>query len=384
MSKIKKFSSKQNHFLNFLPISLFSIIIIISFISEISSEKDLYKILGVKRDATANEIKHKYRQLSKIYHPDKNKSKDAEEKYKEINEAYEVLHDNKKRRIYDRGGMEAVSRAERGEDEGMDPFDIFGSFFGGGGRRHRENRADDLKIKVRTTLKDLYMGKEFEFTYTRNAMCPHCRGSGANSFEDVEKCSKCNGQGSIMETRQIGPGFIQQFQKQCPKCGGKGKIIKKVCTECHGEKIVKTLEEMTLYIEKGMENGAEIKFEEFGEEEPDKDPGNLIFIVEELPDKLFRRENTNNLRYTMEISLKDALLGFDKEITHLDGHKVRVKNEGVSQQGDVIKIKGEGMPIHNKGDFGDLYVNLKIKFPEKLTQEQKDKLKIFFDGRSYW
>ena len=369
---------------SFLTFSLL-ILIIIALIEEISSEKDLYKILGVKRDATANDIKHKYRQLSRMYHPDKNKSKEAEEKYKEINEAYEVLHDNKKRRLYDRGGMDAVNRAAQGGDEGgMDPFDIFSQFFGGGGgKRRRENRSDDVRVKVRTTLKDLYMGKEYEFTYTRSAMCPHCRGSGADSYEDVEKCSKCNGQGVIMETKQIGPGFIQQFQRECPKCNGKGKIIKKVCHECHGNKIVKTLEEMTLYIEKGMENGNEIKFEEFGEEEPDKDPGSLIFIVQELPDKFFKREK-NNLRYEMEITLRDALLGFDKYITHLDGHQVRVKKDSVSQQGDVIKIKGEGMPIHNKGDFGDLLISLKIKFPQDLTEEQRTKLQKFFEGRDYW
>ena len=364
----------------------FTLIILTIFIclKEVSCEKDLYKILGVKRDATANDIKHKYRQLSKMYHPDKNKSKDAEEKYKEINEAYDILHDNKKRRLYDRGGMDAVNRAQHQEEGGMDPFDIFSQFFGGGGsRRSRENRADDLKVKVRTTLKDLYMGKEYEFTYTRSAMCPHCRGSGADSYEDITNCKKCNGQGVIMETRQIGPGFIQQFQRECPKCGGKGKIIKKKCHECHGNKIVKTLEEMTLYIEKGMTDGSEIKFEEFGEEQPDKDPGNLIFVVQELPDKIFKREK-DNLRYTLEISLKDALLGFEKYITHLDGHQVKVKRDGVSQQGDVLKIKGEGMPIHNKGDTGDLYVVLKIVFPQNLTDIQREKLKVFFDGRSYW
>ena len=347
-------------------------------------EKDLYKILGLKRDATANDIKHKYRQLSRMYHPDKNKSKEAEEKYKEINEAYEILHDNKKRRIYDRGGMEAVNRANQGgNDDGMDPFDIFGSFFGGGGNRHRENRADDLKVKVRTSLKDLYTGKEYEFTYTRSAMCPHCRGSGADSYEDLEICKKCKGNGVIMETKQIGPGFIQQFQRECPKCGGKGKIIKKKCHVCNGAKIVKTLEEMTLYIEKGMKNGMEIKFEEFGEEVPDKDPGNLIFVVQELGDKFFKREN-DNLKYELEISLKDALLGFEKYINHLDGHKVKVSKNSISQQGEVIKIKGEGMPIHNKGDKGDLFVVLKIKLPEKLDDEQKNKFKTFFDMRSYW
>ena len=359
------------------------ILIVICNIDEILCEKDLYKILGVKRDATSNEIKHKYRQLSKIYHPDKNKSKDAEEKYKEINEAYEILHDNKKRRLYDRGGIDAVNRAQQQGDEGGDPFDIFSHIFGGGGSRRRENRSNDVKIKVRTTLKDLYTGREYEFTYTRSAMCPHCRGSGADSYEDVEKCTRCNGQGVVMETRQIGPGFIQQFQSECPRCKGKGKITKKLCHECHGNKVVKTLEEMTLYIEKGMENGNEIKFEEFGEEEPDKDPGHLIFIVQELPDKYFKRDK-NDLSYQMEITLKDALLGFNKEIEHLDGHKVKVHKNGVSQQGDIIRIKGEGMPIHNTDEHGDLLVSIKIKFPTNLSEEQMAKLKTFFDGRSIW
>ena len=113
--------------------------------------------------------------------------------------------------------MDAVNRAQHEGEEGvMDPFDIFSQFFGGGGRRHKENRSDDVKIKVRATIKDLYMGKEYEFTYTRSAMCPHCRGSGADSYEDIENCKKCNGQDVIMETRRIGPGFIQQFQRECP------------------------------------------------------------------------------------------------------------------------------------------------------------------------
>lgn len=245
--------SPQKHFFLFYMM----LITFTSFYLYVNAEKDLYKILGVKRDATANEIKRKYRQLSKLYHPDKNKSKEASEKYVEINEAYEVLSDNKKRRLYDRGGMEAVNRNGQMEEAG-DEFDFFGSFFGGGRRRQRENRDEDLRVKIRASLKDLYTGKEYEFTYTRNSMCPHCRGSGADTMDDVTTCDKCGGQGMIIERKQIGPGFIQQFQRTCPKCGGKGKMIKKECHVCHGQKIVKGLEDMTVFIEKGMENGSEI------------------------------------------------------------------------------------------------------------------------------
>lgn len=239
-------------------LSLYTFIFLISFYTTLCAEKDLYKILGVKRDASTTEIKRKYRQLSRQYHPDKNKSKEAAEKYVEINEAYEVLSDNKKRRLYDRGGMDAVNKNTQMEDAGGDPFDIFNIFGGGRRRHHRDNRDEDLRIKIRATLKDLYLGKEYEFIYTRYGMCPHCRGSGADSPDDVTTCDKCNGQGMIVERKQIGPGFFQQFQTNCPKCGGKGKMVKKECHICKGNKIMKGLEELSVFIEKGMENGAEI------------------------------------------------------------------------------------------------------------------------------
>jgi len=370
--------------MSFIPL-YFSLIYFFFFsITHILCEKDLYKVLGVPRGATSNEIKHKYRQLSRKYHPDKNKSPEAADMYKEINEAYEVLSDNKKRRLYDRGGMEAVNREGQMENAGGDPFDIFSDFFGHRGHhRQRENREPDLRIKLRVSLKDLYEGHEYEFTYTRNTMCPNCRGSGADSYEDVEVCDKCGGKGIIVETKRLGPGFIQQFQRNCPKCNGRGKTIKKKCHVCKGGKIVKNLEEMTVFIEKGMKNGDEIKFDEQGNESPDRDPGHLIFIVNEIGDELFKREG-NNLKYELEISLRDALIGFEKKIKHLDGHFVTVKRNEISQPGDLIVIRNEGMPIHQKSEYGDLIVKLKIKFPEKLTEKQKEKLEKFFEKRQYW
>merc|ERR1712096_299732 len=154
------------------------------------------------------------------YHPDKNRgSKEASDKFSEVAEAYEILSDAKKRRLYDRGGMEAIKReGQMGGFDDDDDFDGFGGMFNGGGRRKRENRDEDIKIKIRASLKDLYLGKEYEFMYTRNTICPHCRGNGADSYDDVSTCNTCNGQGFILERRQIAPGFIQQFQKKCPKC----------------------------------------------------------------------------------------------------------------------------------------------------------------------
>lgn len=359
---------------------LYSTIIMIIIIEKIKSDEDFYKILGVKRDASANEIKRKYRQLSRKYHPDKNKSKEASEKYVKINEAYSILSDNKKRRLYDRGGMDLVNRQNQMQ-EGGDPFDIFSNFFGG--RRNRQNKDEDIRVKVRCTLKDLYLGKEYEFVYTRHKMCPHCRGSGGENTDDVEVCDKCNGQGVVIERQQLGPGFFQQFQRSCPKCGGRGKTVKNNCHVCHGNKIVKGIDELTVFIEKGMKNGMEIPFEDFGEERADKEPGNLIFVIQEIPNVNMTRDG-NNLRADFEITLKEALLGFQKEFVHLDGHVVKVERNRVSQPGDVIKIKGQGMPIHQSGDFGDLFLKVKVLIPEKLTEEQINKLKTLFDMRSIW
>lgn len=364
-------------------ILLYSMLIILTIITEIKTEDDLYKVLGVKRDASANEIKRKYRQLSKKYHPDKNQSAEAKEKYIKINQAYEVLSDNKKRRLYDRGGMDLVNRqSQMQEGGGGNPFEDIFSFFGGGHRR-RENRDEDVKIKIRVSLKDLYMGKEFEFIYTRNVICPHCRGSGGENPDDVTTCDRCNGQGVVIERKQLGPGFFQQFQSKCPKCGGKGKMVKSTCHVCHGDKITKGMEELTLFIEKGMTNGMEIPFEDFGEERADKEPGNLVFVVQETKDSRFVRDG-NNLRTEIEISLKEALLGFSKELIHLDGHKVLVERHKVSQPGDTIKVKGEGMPIHQKSETGDLYVTLNIKLPTNLTEEQNEKMKKLFSLRDLW
>lgn len=215
-------------------------------------KKDLYKLLELTKRATQEEIKSQYRKLTRKYHPDK---KDGnKELYTEINEAYEILSDPNKRRIYDTRGYAAAKKADAQQDE--DEGGIFSSFFGD--RMKRENKMEDQRIRLRVTLSDLYNGKEYQYKYTRNIICPHCRGSGAESDNDIHTCNKCNGQGVILERQQIAPGFIQQFQKECPKCGGKGKTITKGCHVCQSNKIVPSIEEMSVYVEKGMNDGQEI------------------------------------------------------------------------------------------------------------------------------
>jgi len=261
---------------------------------------------------------------------------------------------------------------------------MFGNFFGGGQQGGGEQRDSDLRIRLRVSLLDLYIGKEIEYTYTRNVVCPHCRGSGADSHDDIKECDKCQGKGHILQRQQIAPGFIQTFQTNCPKCNGKGKMIGLSCHVCHGDKIVKGLEELTVYIEKGMMDGHEIKFDEFGEERADRNPGNLVFIITQIHDRLFRRDK-NNLHMDYYITLKEALLGFEKEIEHLDKHIVTIKQTKVTQPGELIIIKGEGMPVHeSSGEFGDLYVIVNIMFPNELTPLQIEVAQKLFAKRNFW
>lgn len=221
---------------------------------EPEEKKDLYKLLELTKKASKDEIKKQYKKLTRKYHPDKNP--DTKDLFVEINEAYEILSDPKKRRVYDTKGYAAAKKAGTQQESAGDDMDIFSRFFGGGMRR--ENKMDDFKVKLKVSLNDLYNGKEMEFKYTRNVICPHCRGIGADSEEDIHKCQQCNGQGVILQRREIAPGYVQQFQQQCPKCQGKGNVIKKQCHVCKGYKIVPTIEELNLFVEKGMTNGQEI------------------------------------------------------------------------------------------------------------------------------
>ena len=218
-------------------------------------EKDLYKILEITKQANKDDIKKAYKKLSRKFHPDKDQNN--KEKFVEISEAYEILSNVNKRRVYDtRGYQEAKNAGNEGEG-GDGDMDIFSSFFGEG-RVKKENKNEDQRIKLKVSLNDLYNGKELNYKYTRNVICPHCRGTGADSEDDIKVCTKCGGQGMVIERQQIAPGYIQQFQRQCPKCAGQGKMINKSCNVCSSSKIVPSIDDMSVYVEKGMTEGQEI------------------------------------------------------------------------------------------------------------------------------
>lgn len=211
--------------------------------------------------------------------------------------------------------------------------------------------------------------------YTKLGICPHCRGSGADNPDDVKTCPECSGTGYTVKRQQIAPGFFQQFQAPCDRCTGKGKIYKKKCHVCRGDKIMPGTDKIEIIVEKGVPSNHELKFYNAGDEHYERAPSDIIYHIEEIPHKTFTRKG-KDLRTVIWLTLQEALLGFTKEIVHLDGHKVKITRDKVTQPGEVTKIKNEGMPIHeNSSNFGDLFIEYQVKFDEKFTEEQKKRKK---------
>eukprot|EP00732_Lithocolla_globosa_P005254 Lithocolla_globosa_v1_NODE_5318_length_1261_cov_162.312604.p1 type:complete len:358 gc:universal NODE_5318_length_1261_cov_162.312604:1208-135(-) len=331
---------------------------------------DYYQLLGVSKSATQKEIKKAYRELSRKFHPDKNPgNKEAEEKFVKMAEAYEVLSDEEKRRIYDQYGEEGLKQRQGGGFS--NPFDIFSHFsggFGGQGRRGQQ-KGPDINMEFSVTLEDLYLGSTSEVEVNKRVICDSCRGSGAASDDDVKTCSACGGKGSKVVKQQMGGFFVKQ-EVQCDKCGGKGKTITKKCPTCSGKKVIRGSTQITVEVERGMPDGHVISFERGADQGPDITAGDLRFIVSTAPHPSFIRRG-DNLYTTETLTLKEALVGFKKSIKHLDGHEVELVRTSVTQPGFVQEILEEGMPIHNyPSSKGKLFVEYRIVMPPSLTPEQ--------------
>ncbi|KAF8340261.1 DnaJ-domain-containing protein [Cantharellus anzutake] len=334
---------------------------------------DLYKTLGVSRSASDSDIKTAYKKLSKKYHPDKKGGDEA--KFVEVARAYEVLSDPEKRSIYDRHGEEGLKQHENGGGGFQNPFDMFQSFFGGGRPRDEVRRGPTSVSEFEVPLAAMYTGQNIDFMINKKILCDHCRGSGAASDSHIKPCKGCEGRGVKITRQQVFPGMFAQSQTTCDECGGRGKVVTKTCPHCQGAKVLQHTQHYTLEIEKGISEGYEVIFEGEGDESPDWEAGDVVLRVRSKREEGgFRRKETS-LYWRETIGVDEALLGFERNLTHLDGHTVHIQRTGVTQPGYVQQIEGEGMPVFDQeGMFGDLFIEYNVVLPSTISKSARTKL----------
>ncbi|EEF46534.1 dnaJ protein homolog [Ricinus communis] len=354
-----------------------------------SDNTKYYEILGVSKNATQDDLKKAYKRAAIKNHPDKGGDP---EKFKELAQAYEVLSDPEKREIYDQYGEDALKEGMGGGGAGHNPFDIFESFFGGspfgggssrGGRRQR--RGEDVVHPLKVSLEDLYLGTIKKLSLSRNMICAKCNGKGSKSGASM-KCSGCQGTGMKVSIRQLGPSMIQQMQHACNECKGTGESIseKDRCTQCKGEKVVPEKKVLEVIVEKGMQHGQKITFPGEADEAPDTITGDIVFVLQQKDHPKFKRKE-DDLVVDHNLSLTEALCGFQFVLTHLDGRQLLIK----STPGEVVKpgsfkaINDEGMPMYQRPFMkGKLYIHFNVDFPDSLTADQVKALEAILPLRS--
>lgn len=365
-----------------------------------ANKRDYYEVLGVSKNASADEIKKAYRKLAVKYHPDKNPGdKEAEEKFKEAAEAYSVLSDADKKAKYDQFGHAGVEGA--GPDfsggfgnlndilndlfgGGFGGFSGFGGFggFGGGQRQQRVFRGRDIRVRVKLTLDEIAKGVEKEISIEKSVPCTECGGKGAKNSSDIKTCPACNGTG---EVQRVTNSFLGQTitRSTCQQCGGEGKIISNPCKQCSGSGLVRKRETIKVRIPAGVEAGMQLTLQGQGHAAKNNGVnGDLLVVIEEQEHPNLRREG-NNLFYTKIISVPEAILGGETEIPCLDGN-YRIKIEPGTQSGTTVRLRGRGLPtVNGYGGTGDLYVKFAVWIPKKLGKEEKAAMEALRDKGSF-
>ncbi|HRE58810.1 MAG TPA: molecular chaperone DnaJ [Candidatus Kapabacteria bacterium] len=355
-------------------------------------KRDYYEVLSVAKNASADEIKSAYRKLALQYHPDRNQDNpEAEEKFKEATEAYEILSDADKRARYDRYGHQAMRGGQDfhqyqnvqdifsqfGDFFGGGGGSIFDQFFGGGGGRPRQRSmgepGSDIKLKMPLTLEEIATGTEKKIKLKKWVTCTTCTGSGAKSGSGYATCSACNGSG---EVRQVSRSVFGQFVNiaPCANCGGTGKVIKEQCTTCSGEGRTKDEETISVSIPAGVSSGNYIPLQGKGNAGRRGGPaGDVIIVMEEQPHKHFTREN-DDIHYELSVSFPEAALGTDVEVPTLTG-SAHVKIEPGTQPGTVIRVRDKGIKHLNGHGKGDLVVTTTVYVPTTLSSKEKTVIK---------
>lgn len=329
---------------------------------------DLYNILGVDKNSDPDTIKKAYRKLAAQFHPDKNKSPDAENKFKEINNAYEILSDPEKKQRYDQFGMDGVNGNM--PQQGGFPFpDIFGSAFGGGfpfefnfnnNFRQQNITKRDIQIQIELSYEEIYMGCNKTIKYGYLKKCNQCDGSGG----DTQKCNDCNGNGRVRVMKRMGPMVIQN-ESMCGKCNGSGQMITNRCTTCKGNKNIEAIKELNIDIPPGIKPEHNI-VKQNGGHEIENIISDLKLNITEKPHNFYKRDD-KNIKCKININLIEALTGYQKEFTLLDGSKILYSTKEVTKPNSKLRLKGKGFSdVNNKNDRGDLLCYITIDFPEKL------------------
>ena len=355
------------------------------FVSKIMNNTEYYDCLGVSKDASQDEIKRAYRKMSKKYHPDINKELGAEEKYKEVQEAYETLSDDQKRAAYDQYGPDGANgfggQGGFGGFDGGAGFggfeDIFSSFFGGGATRNPNapRQGDDLQYRVNLSFEEAIFGAEKEVHYNREATCKTCSGSGAKPGTSPVTCGRCHGQGVINVDTQTPLGMMRR-QVTCDVCHGTGQEIKEPCQTCHGTGHEKQSHKVSVKIPAGVETGQQIRLAGQGEAGFNGGPyGDLFVIINVNPSDKFTRDGST-IYYTLNISFVQAALGDTVEVPTVHGN-VEMTIPAGTQTGKTFRLKGKGAPRLRGGSQGDQHVTVKIVTPTKLNDAQKEALLAF-------
>ena len=368
-----------------------------------AAKRDYYEVLGVNKNATDEELKKAYRKLAKKYHPDANpdNKKEAEEKFKEVNEAYETLSDPQKRRMYDQFGPDGPQGFGGGSGQGpfgqggyysysssgfngFDDFgdlgDIFSSFFGGGfgGRsssrkQNGPRKGADLNLRMEITFEQAFSGVEKEITVTRNETCDNCHGTGAKPGTSVTKCTTCNGTGQVTQVQNTILGQMQT-RRTCTVCHGTGEIIKEHCEVCHGNGTVRKQPRIKVKIPAGIDDNQTVVLRGEGEPGEKGGPkGDLYITVRIKKHSIFTRSG-NNVMCEVPITITQATLGADLEIPMVDGTKVTYKIPDGTQTGTKFVVRNKGFKSVNSSSTGDFVFTVKVQTPKKLTKEQRELL----------
>lgn len=360
------------------------------------AKRDYYEVLGVNKGSSKDEIKKAYRKLAIKYHPDKNAGNaEAEQKFKEATEAYEVLSDGKKKQAYDQfgfAGVDGMNSPGGGHDFSSvfrDFEDLFGgsmgggifeSFFGGGGGGRRRSssgfggsRGSDLRYNLEISFKNAVFGTSVEITYNHDVLCKTCNGSGAQAGTSRKICPTCQGTGQVRRNS----GFFSIAQA-CHACGGEGHVIEKPCTACHGKGLSRKQARIKVKIPAGIEDGKRIAIPGHGDAAPHGGrSGDLYVYIKIKPHKYFERDGAN-VYCALPISFTQAALGAEVAVTNLEDKKIKLKIPSGTQNGKMLRLRNEGIPhLQGNGKKGDMYIKILVKTPSKMNSRAKELLKNF-------